>query len=41
MNKFGDLYIVISKGKSIFDFFDEEMINDEKLMQIEKTMVLD
>ena len=41
MNKFGDLYIVISKDKNIFDFFDEEMINDEKLMQIEKTMVLD
>lgn len=41
MNKFGDLYIVISKDKSIFDFFDEEMINDEKLMQMEKTMVLD
>lgn len=41
MNKFGDLYIIINKDKGIFDFFDEEEINDKDNLEFEKTMILD
>ena len=41
MNKFGDFYIVISKDKDIFDFFDEDEINDEDIVSIYKDFILD
>lgn len=41
MNKFGDFYIVISKDKNIFDFFDEDEINDEDIVSIYKDFILD
>lgn len=41
MNKFGDLYIVISKDKGIFDFFDKEEINNKENIDFVKLMILD
>lgn len=41
MNKFGDLYIVISKDKGIFDFFDKEEINNKENIDFAKLMILD
>ena len=40
MNNSGDLYIVISKDKDIFDFLDEEVINDNEYMNFAKDMIL-
>lgn len=40
-NKFGDLYIVISKDKDIFDFFDEDEINDKDVVTFNKNVILD
>lgn len=39
MNNFGDMYIVISKDKGIFDFFDEDEINDEEIISFAKDMI--
>lgn len=42
MNRFGDLYIVITDGsKSFSSFFDNEEINNEDTIKFAKTMILD
>ena len=38
-NKFGDVYIVISKQHSFEDYFDEEEINNEDLNSFHKSMI--
>lgn len=39
-NKFGDLYIIISKKKSFSDFFDDEEMEDEDFIEFAKDMIL-
>lgn len=41
MSKLGNLYIVISKDKGIFDYFNEEEINDKESIEFSKLMILD
>lgn len=38
-NKFGDLYIIISKNKCFTDFFDDEEINNKEHMEFAKDMI--
>lgn len=40
MNKFGDLYIVISKKKAFSDFFDDDEMDDEDTIKFAKDMIL-
>lgn len=40
LSKFGLLYIVISKDKDIFDFFDEEDIHDKGYVDFAKSMLM-
>lgn len=41
MSKLGNIYIVISKDKGIFDYFNEEEINDKESIEFSKLMILD
>lgn len=40
VNKFGDLYIIISKKKSFSDFFDDEEMENEDFIEFAKDMIL-
>lgn len=41
MSKLGNIYIVISKDKGVFDCFNEEEINDKESIEFSKLMILD
>lgn len=39
LSALGNLYIVIAKGKDVFDFFDKEEIESEESINFSKTMI--